>query len=438
MPHTNVSMVAMHILGQAPDRERLTEQLRRVSEVAGRFRQRVRPSLLGDILPPTWVTVEDFDVTDHIHWRALPENGGFDALAGAIDAYQNEPWDMGAPLWSVTVFTGLDGGGAASVIKVHHCMSDGSAFIMMLAATSTFGGSQDQFGTVTRAAEPSVWRTTLTTAFSLGRRGFREVARHLPALRDSAERRRVAAAVREIAHRGEYGAARARSTRRSCLLEVPTAVWKNAAAARGGGVNDLLVAVSAETWRRYYTGERNTDGVRIAMPVARRAGDGDDDGGNRYGNATLTVDLREGAVRDLGPVRETARRARAEVLEQRRGLADSFPQLLPGRIRAGLAFRRGGWNDVGTTNLAAPFDCEVAGVLVEGFYILSCPMGQPFGFGLMGYRGRIHLTMNADEGFVHRWEDLVKALHSTLLDVGIEAELHHGPSTAEAPLSDRR
>ncbi len=101
--------------------------------VAARFRQKVL-EVPGGLGLPVWVDDPRFDLGLHLHRAALPAPGGRRQLADLVQRALSRPLDRSRPLWELTVIEGLEGGLAATLMKVHHAMLDGIAAMQLAAA----------------------------------------------------------------------------------------------------------------------------------------------------------------------------------------------------------------------------------------------------------------------------------------------------------------
>jgi diacylglycerol O-acyltransferase len=116
-------------LGEMPGRDLVAELLQsRLVRPFPRFRQRVvdppgrRPAFEDD---------PEFDLENHLHWRALPEPGDSGALAALVGDLITAPLDSTRPLWHAYLIEGYEGG-AALLWRIHHCIADGIALSRVL------------------------------------------------------------------------------------------------------------------------------------------------------------------------------------------------------------------------------------------------------------------------------------------------------------------
>lgn len=74
---------------------------------------------------PCWIDDPAFDLDRHLYRRALPDPGGYPALASLTSDLLPRPFDRDAPLWDMTVAEGFGPDQTASVTRLHHAAIDG-------------------------------------------------------------------------------------------------------------------------------------------------------------------------------------------------------------------------------------------------------------------------------------------------------------------------
>jgi WS/DGAT/MGAT family acyltransferase len=95
-----------------------------------RFRQRLLH--VPVVRDPVWVDDDRFDLAYHVRHASLPRPGSAAQLQARSAELLERPLNRQRPLWELWVIEGLEGGGFALVVKVHHCIVDGIAGIGML------------------------------------------------------------------------------------------------------------------------------------------------------------------------------------------------------------------------------------------------------------------------------------------------------------------
>ena len=78
---------------------------------------------------------DKLDLDYHIRHQALPKPGGMEELRALIGRLHAVPLDRSRPLWEYHFIEGLEDGGFAVYIKVHHSAMDGVAGMATLGVT---------------------------------------------------------------------------------------------------------------------------------------------------------------------------------------------------------------------------------------------------------------------------------------------------------------
>src|SRR5688572_16617758 len=125
---------------EAPlDRARLHHMLAARLGQVRRFRQRAvrRSSTRWD-----WEEAPAFDVGDHIVERSLPPGGGDDELRALAAEEMGKPLPLERPRWQVQLVHGYYGG-SALLWRLHHCMGDGMALMVLTLAITDLDADAD-------------------------------------------------------------------------------------------------------------------------------------------------------------------------------------------------------------------------------------------------------------------------------------------------------
>ncbi|ORW22030.1 diacylglycerol O-acyltransferase [Mycolicibacter nonchromogenicus] len=140
----NVSMATgtLAVLdGPVPDQASLQRTLAERLRGCPRFGQRlVRHALT--LSAPEWVDDPHFDVAHHIGRVAAPSPGSDAELHALVADVMSWRLDRDRPLWEIWVISGLSGDRWALLMKVHHCIADGTAAAHMLTGLSDNGFAQ--------------------------------------------------------------------------------------------------------------------------------------------------------------------------------------------------------------------------------------------------------------------------------------------------------
>lgn len=135
--YTQTSTVAQQVGGIAV----LAEPSLTFSEVRAHVEQRLRelPALRRRLGPPrrrwgrpTWVPDDAPDLTRHLKERVVGAAGEPATFSDLVDEFFSAPLDVRRPPWEIHYVRGMEDGGAALIVKLHHAMGDGFAAIDML------------------------------------------------------------------------------------------------------------------------------------------------------------------------------------------------------------------------------------------------------------------------------------------------------------------
>jgi diacylglycerol O-acyltransferase / wax synthase len=97
-----------------------------------RYRQRVVPPPLG-VGVMMWVRDQQFDIRNHVREIKL-KRGTEDELKVHVSHIFSTLLDRRKPLWDLTLFNGMKGGGSVLLTRVHHCLADGVSGVGLLQA----------------------------------------------------------------------------------------------------------------------------------------------------------------------------------------------------------------------------------------------------------------------------------------------------------------
>ena len=122
---TNLMMIVGVMIFDTPlDFERLKRTIEQRLLPYRRFRQRAVQEVAG----AWWEDDENFDLDCHLHRTALPGKGGKEELQKLAAELIATQLDHNRPLWSFHLIEHYDGG-AALVVRIHHCIADGIALV---------------------------------------------------------------------------------------------------------------------------------------------------------------------------------------------------------------------------------------------------------------------------------------------------------------------
>jgi WS/DGAT/MGAT family acyltransferase len=241
---------------------------------------------------PYWVEDEKLDLRRHIHRVCLPSPGDAHALSELAGHLFSMPLDRTRPLWEMYLIEGLQGGRAALLWKLHHCLMDGESgagLLELLFDLQPAPGTRvlppiEEFESPGPA--PSLARVLLRSIEHAPRR-TQALRRHLLAALSSAISSATHDAVSMVAPRAVFnGAVGAR--RAVAWASVPLAPLKQIKHELDVSVNDVILGLTGGAVRRYLEleGEACEQTLYAMMPVSTRA----------RGDKTINNQVRDVAV----------------------------------------------------------------------------------------------------------------------------------------------
>ena len=420
-PVLRSTVTTVALLDRAPRFPVLRRRLLDASTVIPRLRQRVaRPGRTGG--RPRWVEDAAFDIDYHL--RRVGPTGSAD-LAAVLDLARLSAMaglDRDRPLWELSVVDGLEGGGAAFVLKFHHCVTDGVGGIEL--AMRLLDGSRhvptpaSDVPAIDGAGAGSGPGPAGGLAGAVGRAALRgaDLARTAA---ETAVRTAAMAALRP----GVGAAALVDNARWTARLLAPvneplspvmrgrSTVWhfdafdvampemKRAAAAAGGSVNDVfLTAVTAGLRRYHHAHGQDPDRLRMTLPINFRR-PGDPPGGNRFTPVRFVVPLGTGQdpvgqAGALGSLVREWREGRAPALTDRLAsvlcrLPDDALTDLFGRMLKNVDF-------VATNVAGLPVPMYLAGAELVRQYAFAPTTGAAVNVALLSHTGWACIGVNTD------------------------------------------
>ena len=269
--------------GPAPTYEELTRLIAAKLPRVPRYRQVVRTMPL-EVLRPMWVDDDHFEIGHHVRHAAVPAPGGKRQLREMAARIFATRLDRTRPLWEAWLLEGLKGGRWAILSKVHHCVVDGIGGNDLMTAVFDVTPDAERPAPAPWAPEPIPDMTGLMAA------GLRQAAagsaRQLSSL--TGLLRLPLAPTGEILGYGRGLASSARRlavpsasslngpigpNRRWAWGTAPLAEIKAIRSARGGTVNDVLLAAITSAFRDLLDARGElADGlvVRSLVPVSVR------------------------------------------------------------------------------------------------------------------------------------------------------------------------
>jgi WS/DGAT/MGAT family acyltransferase len=284
-----------------PDQMRsLMDEIRAGASVYRPWNLRLRtPDFLWNPLQ-AWTEVE-VDLEYHVRRTALPSPGDERELGLVVSRLHGSPVDFHRPPWEVHLIEGLEGRRFALYVKVHHSLVDGFSAMKILAnALSTDPAERDRplFFSIPppeRAPRDPDGGLHFPEMMAIVREQYGASKTALRALREVLTGHHEDLVTPRQAPKCVLNARISRS-RRFATQSMATQRMRAIAKACGGTLNDVILALSAASLRRYLLEQDALpDDPLIAMlPVAVRAKD-DSGGGNAVGAilASLATDIED-------------------------------------------------------------------------------------------------------------------------------------------------
>jgi len=438
----NVAMVMVAMLAEEVSLDDLVSEFERYDDEVPRFGDYMRQAPLN-IAPPVWMPLPEDERKPEYYGRetTMPRDATWQDVFAKVDAFQSAPVPPGRAPWQVSVYNGAPGGRAALVMKIHHSLSDGIALAILFAKAFAAeslaqAGAPIEAETDPPPRAPRLWIALCDRGVAL-RRWFGCAAELLPRMTDAGRRRREMEAMRKwLRPRRRWPLGSFRPARQLAGFRVPATVWQAEARARGGGPNELYLALVARIMRRAFDSlDFDAEPLRVAMPISLRGGRGVHDGGNVVAVSVVELAGRAAELSDLSGVRERATAAKQS--------ADSYSPtffeetlvaLLPGSLRAALELRQGAACDVVATNIPIPIAGKVLGIPIEMMFMVAPAIGQAVSFSLTTYGDHLYFASNADRGIVS--SPLEESIEETLAEVfGDRFESFHGGGGQGSALS---
>jgi len=110
-------------LDKSPDRAVVEQRVEEMTLRVPAMRRRVVGNPVS-LVPPRWENA-DFDLSYHLQFRQAPGKRDERAVLGIAEHMAEQDFDRARPLWECYVVEGMEDGGAAVIMKIHHAITDG-------------------------------------------------------------------------------------------------------------------------------------------------------------------------------------------------------------------------------------------------------------------------------------------------------------------------
>lgn len=429
-PLLRSTIVAVSILDQAPDRDRLAERIDRSSRMIARLRQRV-VSPPFSVAPPRWVIDPNFDINYHLRFLSAPGAGTMRDLLDLAAPIGMQGFDRARALWEFTVVDGLADGKAAMIQKIHHSVTDGVGGVEL--ALTMLDLEREPTGDLGPMPDPP--EAESPTPLGLLSDGLRHESRRQrgiasrllgqarSALRAPGDTAAATGAVAQSLARllapafaplSPIMTGRSLSVRFDTVT-VPLGELKSAAKRSGGKLNDAFVAAITGGLRRYHHDHgAPVDVLRMAMPISVRAPGDTTAGGNQFVPARFTVPVDiEDPIERMASVRALVAEQRAEpalaFTEPIAGVLNRMPTQLTTQLFGGML--KG--IDFTTSNVpGAPFEVFLCGAKIEAQFPFGPLSGAAANITLLSNVDCVHVGLNTDPAAVPDPEHFVACIEA--------------------------
>ena len=423
---------AVLIVDQLPDRDAVLERLRFAGQHAERLTQ--RPGGQATLRSrPSWVS-GPFSPEHQLRSLSVSPPGTIREVLDLVGLLESVPFDPECSPWDVTLIDGLEDGKGAIYLRAHHVLTDGVGGIRLLGLLldepewprAPLTPSAPTAPPPPRVADPAEPRRPGTISFSATLDGPEIIGRALGRINSAREVDPVESAVHSVQWALDVansvsrqlmvtgGPLSSRPTTRSMLsrFEVVSVEGARAAALTlGGSRNDLLIAAAAAGIGLYHErlGEHCAE-LRLATPASTRGSD--DAGGNWFAPTRLSVPTAIGRPGpQFGVVAERLDQARKEpALRVASALATSF-RLLPTRfLSAALNAQAESVDFAATAVPGLRGKRHICGSVIEAAYPLGPRLGCPLNITALGNDDRLDIGIALDSSVIRQPSVLIASL----------------------------
>ena len=440
-PMLRSTIVAICMLDEAPDEERLTRLIDRGTRLVPRMRQTVQANPFS-VAPPRWEVDPNFDLHYHLRWVGATGKRDVRSVMHLAEPMAMANFDRARPLWEMVVVTDLADGGAAIIMKIHHAITDGVGAVQIAIVLFEL---ERHTGLAELPDAPDVAVMSqfqrFVDAAAHEQRRIQGIARRIPKASVEATTASFLDPIGTVRRARDTVNSVARfiapdniplsplMTGRSLSVHFDTvtvSLSKAKAAARevGCSLNDAFMAATAAGLRRYHEemGEP-AESLRVSMPINLRDANSDDATGNKFAPARFAIpinivdpaaamnDMRDRVLAQRGEPALTMIEPLARVLTQ-----------LPTFVSTGLFGSMLKGVDLVASNVpGAPVELFTAGARIESMVALGPLAGAAVNFTLLSYLDDMHIGINVDPAAVtdaNLFVDCCRSGWNEILSVG--------------------
>jgi diacylglycerol O-acyltransferase len=433
-PVLRSTITSVAVYDRPVPRDRVIERIDRASRLVPRLRQRVLSAPLSPS-PPRWVVDEHFDLKYHLRFVTAPGAGTMRDLLDIAEPVAMQSFDRARPLWEFVVVEGLESGGSAVIMKIHHSITDGVGGVQLMMSLLDLSEDEPDLGPMPEAPQPDApgWPERIVDSAEHERRRQTGIATRVlghvarlatkpgevgpQALANVQSMGRMVAPAFEPLSPLMTG--RSLSVRFD-TFDVPVPELKAAARRADAKLNDAFLAGVAGGLRRYH--ERHGEGVealRMSMPINVRNESTDGVAGNQFAPARFPIPLNIGdPLEAMSAVRELVVAQRNEpslgFLEGMAGVLNRLPRTLVselfGRMLKGIDFV--------TSNVPGiPVPVWFAGARLQAMYPFGPMAGSAMNITLLSYVDECQVGVNTDPAAVPDPELLLECLRDSFDEI---------------------
>jgi diacylglycerol O-acyltransferase len=309
-PLLRSTVIGVSVFDAPLDRTRLVEAIDRLSRIVPRFRQRVHASPWS-IAPPRWEVDPNFDLSFHLRFLRAPGQGSLRDLLDLAAPIAMHGFDRARPLWELHVVEGLEDNKSATVMKLHHAISDGVGLVQIFMNLFDLDRQGTDRGPMPAVPDPTRLSEFAGALNAIGHEQRRAlgVARRLGSNVAQTTRSILSRPVETAVTTGAVAASVGRMLApafdplsdvmkdrslsvRFDAMRLPLNELKRAAKAADGKLNDAFVAGVIGGLRRYHVAHgSDVSGLRMGMPINIRDAATEGVGGNQFIPTRFVVPL---------------------------------------------------------------------------------------------------------------------------------------------------
>ena len=456
-PNLASTMGLLVILESAPPVDRFETTMSNLVAAVERFRLKINDPLgLGSTVGALeWVVDDHFDLDHHLRWCSLPDNPSIDGpeLARLAATFVNDPFDRTRPLWQFQLVSGLAGGRAALMGKVHHSISDGSGMVRLGAHLLEFEADAPAPERADLAAvfEAELvdehsdsgadrWRAGAERVAELVQGAFRDVPtpQKLWELGGDAITSARAGDLRlDLGRTSDAGAGgallwsrRSRNRRFTSAVESLTSI-RDAAHNHGVSVNDLFVGACAQAAIHYHAEyDIDLDHVRATVVINVPADGGAPtdpvdlgDGDNSFLPVPIEMPGHQVSAAERLAIIRSEVKAKRSMLEGRSGALNALSGLgafVPPQVAASIVLDQAGRVDFATSNVAGlPIPAWFAGQRLEHMFPIGPVTGTAFNITMLSFNDICQFGIHMDPAAITDGELLVKSIGRSFRELGV-------------------